>query len=72
MRGGSLAASRAADAACVCGCGSGPRIGRDGDGHNVAPGISVGDGLAGLALSWRIVGTGRSGRDGFSDCDGCG
>jgi hypothetical protein len=56
----------------MCGCGRGPWIGRDGDGHDVAPGIGVGDGLAGLALSWRIVGIGWGGRDGFSDGDGRG
>lgn len=72
MRGSSLVASRAAGAACICGCGRGPWIGRDGNGHGVAPDIGVGDGLAGLALSWGIVGTGWGGRDGFNDCDGCG
>jgi hypothetical protein len=72
MRGGSLAASRAAGAASMCGCGRGPWIGRDGDGYGVAPDIGVGDGLAGLALSGRIVGTGWGGRGGFSDGDGRG
>lgn len=72
MRGGSLAAGRAAGAACICGCGRGPWIGRDGDGHGISPDIGVDDGLAGLALSWVIVGTGWGSRDGFNDCDGCG
>jgi hypothetical protein len=69
MRRGSLVAGGAAGAACICGCGRGPWIGREGDGHNVAPDIGIGDGLAGFTLSWRIVGTGWGGCDGFNDGD---
>ena len=72
MRGGSHAASRAAGAASIGRCGRGPWIGRDGDGRDVTPDIGVGDGLAGLALSWTIVGIGWGGRDGFNDGDGRG
>jgi hypothetical protein len=41
----------------------------DGDGHDVAPDISIGDGLAGVAVAWGIpvsaVGWGFSNGDGY-------
>jgi hypothetical protein len=49
-----------------------PWVGRDCDGDDVAPDVGVGDGLARLALAWRIVGAGGRGGDGFDDRDGRG
>jgi len=49
-----------------------PWVGGHRDGDDVAPNVGVGDGLARLALSWGIVGTGSRGGDGFDDRDGRG
>jgi hypothetical protein len=51
---------------------SSPWVGRDSNGHDVAPDVSVGDCLAGLALSWRIVGAAARCCDSLNDRDGRG